>query len=68
MSDAPTSTVDLGDGGGFRWKLWLYDDGTAQLLRQWPDRTVIGVVGRRPAAEVRAVLEEHGVSDEAWPA
>ncbi len=67
MSDAPTRSLDLGDAGGCRWKLWLYDDGTAQLLWQWPDRTVVGVVGRRPAAVMRAELAERRISDEAWP-
>jgi hypothetical protein len=69
VTGAPAGIVDLadGDGDGFRWQVWIYEDGTAQLVRRWPDRTIVGATGRRPAAEVRAEMARRGVPGDAWP-
>lgn len=65
--DAPVDAIDLGAGDGFRWQVWVYGDGTAQLVRRWPDRTIVGTVGRRTEDEIRAAIAGRGISDEAWP-
>lgn len=55
------------DGDGGVWRLYLHDDGRAELLHRagprTPSRTV---VGRVDLYQVRRYLRESGIGEEGW--
>lgn len=55
------------DGNGGVWRLYLHDDGRAELLYraapQTPSRTL---VGRIDLYEIRRYLQEVGIGEDGW--
>lgn len=55
------------EASGARWIVLTFGDGTASLCYLYPDRTLCGVGGRRPADEVRAAIAARDLDASRWP-
>lgn len=58
---APACTVVADLDEGVRLVVLDWGDGTAAIARSYPDRTLVGVGGRRSHAEITAQLAAWGV-------